>query len=132
MKLIASSIVHIADEIYVGGIKAEIRDEKIVESMLEQPAGFPGGEDEMMRWISEHLTYTPEMVDNNLEGRVVISFLVNEDGKVSETKILTSPHQLLSEAATQVVMTLPDFIPARMNGTPISQWFTLPINFKVK
>ncbi len=81
-----------------------------------EPPMFPGGERALMEFLKENVKYT---------------FVVDKTGKVTEIKVAKSVDIYLDTEAIRVCKLLPDFIPARQNGEPVSVWFTLPITFKL-
>lgn len=92
---------------------------------------FPGGDQKLNEWISQHLQYPQNAYDSNIQGRVVVQFLVKEDGSVGDAKIVKSVFPDLDEEAVRVVKTLPKFNPAIINGEPVDYWSTIPITFKL-
>ena len=120
----------------------EYKDEVIVEEKkpepeqvfksVEQMPKFPGGDAELMKYIQEHLRYPTMAAENNIQGRVVVQFVVTKNGSIGEVKVIRSRDQDLDKEAVRVVKSLPNFIPGRMNGQPVNVWYTLPINFKLQ
>ena len=99
---------------------------------VEQMPQFPGGEGELLKYISTHIKYPTMAAENNIQGRVVVKFVVQKDGKVGEVVVLRGKDPDLDKEAVRVVKTLPNFIPGKMNGQAVSVWYTLPINFKLQ
>ena len=95
-----------------------------------QPPMFPGGERALMEFLKENVKYPPMAAKRKTQGRVVMTF-VDKTGKVTEIKVAKSVDIYLDTEAIRVCKLLPDFIPARLNGDPVSVWFTLPITFKL-
>ena len=85
-----------------------------------QPPMFPGGERALMEFLKENVKYPPMAAKRKTQGR-----------KVTEIKVAKSVDIYLDTEAIRVCKLLPDFIPARQNGEPVSVWFTLPITFKL-
>ena len=96
-----------------------------------QPPMFPGGEQALMLFIKANLKYPPQAAKRKAEGKVVMTFVVDKTGKVTEIKVAKSVDIYLDTEAIRVCKLLPDFIPARQNGEPVSVWFTLPITFRL-
>jgi TonB family protein len=96
-----------------------------------QPPMFPGGDRALMEFLKENVKYPPMAAKRKTQGRVVMTFVVDKTGKVSEIKVAKSVDIYLDTEAIRVCKLLPDFIPARQNGEPVSVWFTLPITFKL-
>ena len=96
-----------------------------------QPPMFPGGDRALMEFLKENVKYPPMAAKRKIQGRVVMTFVVDKTGKVSEIKVAKSVDIYLDTEAIRVCKLLPDFIPAKQNGEPVSVWFTLPITFKL-
>ena len=95
----------------------------------EQMPHFRGGESALRKYLQENVVYPPEAIKNNIQGRVVVQFVVQKDGSVGEVKVVRSAHELLDEEAVRVAKTLPKFFPGRQLGKAISVWYTLPVTF---
>lgn len=111
-------------------IEPEVDQNKTYYSVDQDPK-FPGGDAAMMRWISEHLRYPAMAQENNIQGRVVVQFIVTRSGKIGEVKVIRSKDPDLDREAIRVVRTLPDFTPGTIKGVPVDAWYTLPINFRL-
>ncbi len=98
----------------------------------EQKPEFPGGDAALMKYLSDNIRYPKNAHDNKIEGRVVISFVIQKDGTIGETKILRSVDPELDAEALRVVRSLPAFTPGEMNGKAVAVWYTIPITFKLK
>ena len=97
-----------------------------------QPPMFPGGEKALMEFLKDNVKYPPMAAKRKTQGKVVMTFVVDKTGKVSEIKVAKSVDVYLDTEAIRVCKQLPDFIPAMQNGEPVSVWFTLPITFKLQ
>lgn len=113
-----------------------VEDRKSINSnvftSVEQMPQFPGGDVELMKWISNHIQYPETAKAETLMGRVVVKFVVTKTGKVGDVEIVRSKHPDLDREAIRVVKSLPDFIPGKMGGQPVDVWFTVPVNFKLQ
>lgn len=92
---------------------------------------FPGGEAAMIKYIYDNLRYPKEAYDENIQGRVVVQFLVDKAGNLDSIKIVKSKDHNLDAEAVRIVKSLPKFTPGKWDCTPIDQWMTLPIMFKI-
>lgn len=119
------------DEIIVEEKKPEPVKEEIFTAVEQMPQ-FPGGEAELLKYIASHIKYPTMAAENNIQGRVVVKFVVNKNGKVGDVVVVRGKDPDLDKEAVRVVKTLPDFIPGKMNGQAVSVWYTLPINFKLQ
>jgi protein TonB len=98
----------------------------------EVPAAFPGGEKELMKWLSENLVYPAIAIDNGIEGRVILRFVVAPDGSVSNVEIQRSLDPSCDKEAVRVIKKMPKWVPGRHNGNTVYAYFTLPILFKLQ
>lgn len=105
------------DEIYI-----------ITEVMPE----FEGGNEGLQRFIANNVVYPPEAKDQNITGRVFITFVVNKKGKVTDVEVLKGVHPLLDEAAIKCIRSLPDFTPGMQKGKNALVRFNIPISFTLR
>ena len=106
-------------------------DDKVYKSVEQMPR-FPGGEVGLMKYLQENIKYPPEAAKNDIEGRVIVQFIVDKTGQVGEVKVLRPISEELDAEAVRVVKTLPKFEPGRQDGEAVSVWYTLPISFKLQ
>ncbi len=118
------------EEIIVEEKKEPVKEE--VFTAVEQMPQFPGGDAELLKYISTHIKYPTMAAENNIQGRVVVKFVVKKDGQVGDVVVLRGRDPDLDKEAQRVVKTLPKFIPGKMNGQAVAVWYTLPINFKLQ
>jgi periplasmic protein TonB len=114
--------------------KVDDLDEKIYDDIIvltERPE-FPGGDNELMKYLSEHVTYPVLAVENRIQGTVYIRFVVTKTGDVGETTVYKASDPLLNEEALRVVKSLPKWTPGKMNGFPVNVWFLVPIKFRLQ
>lgn len=104
---------------------------KIYRSVEQMPM-FPGGEYALMKYLQANIKYPPEAAKNNIEGRVIVQFVIDETGQVGEVKIVRPVSEELDAEAVRVVKALPKFEPGRQDGEAVSVWYTLPVMFKVQ
>ena len=97
----------------------------------ESSPQFPGGDAAMIKYIYDNLRYPKESYAENIQGRVVVQFLVDKAGNVDSIKIVKSKDPNLDAEAIRIVKYLPKFTPGKWDCTPIDQWMTLPIMFKI-
>ena len=111
--------------------KTPVDDDQVFQSVEQMPV-FPGGEAALMKFISDHVKYPQMAMENNIQGRVVVQFVVTKTGKVGEVKVLRARDPDLDKEAVRVVKSLPDFIPGKMNGQAVNVWYTLPVTFRLQ
>lgn len=92
---------------------------------------YPGGQQALLSHIAQNLRYPANAVNAQIQGRVVVKFVVKKDGSVGDVKIVRGVDPTLDNETIRVVKTLNGFIPGKMNGTPVNCWYTLPITFRL-
>lgn len=100
---------------------------RIVEKLPE----FPGGMVELMKWLTRNLHYPALAQRQRLEGKVVVSFIINKDGSVTNEKIEKGIDPLLDQEALRVVKMMPKWKPGIEKNKPCRTMFAIPINFKL-
>ena len=99
---------------------------------VEQMPQYPGGDAELMKYLSSHIQYPAMAIENNVQGRVIVQFVVTKTGAIGEVKVVRSVDRDLDKEAIRVVKSLPKFIPGKMNGQAVNVWYTLPVTFKLQ
>lgn len=90
---------------------------------------FPGGYAAMLSYIYDNLNYPQSAYDKNIQGRVVLQFLVRKTGEVDSVKIVKGKDPALDAEAMRLVSGFPRFMPATFDLVPVDRWLTLPIKF---
>ncbi len=119
----------------VSNESAIVSTEEIVsesKDVQKSSASFPGGEVAMFKFLSQNLRYPEQCAQKNIQGRVLVQFLVQKDGSISDAKVIDGVDPQLDAEAIRVVESMPKFEPATENGEAVAEWFTLPINFKLQ
>ena len=115
---------------YASQPKAKEQGE-IFQVVEEQPM-FPGGMEEMMKFLQQNTKYPKEAQDKGIQGRVIVQFVVNKDGSISDTKVLKAVDPQLDAEALRVVNAMPNWTPGKNKGEPVRTYFTIPVVFKLK
>jgi protein TonB len=105
--------------------------EKKIFIVVEEPAAFPGGDEALLEYIRKNTVYPDEAIANNIQGRVILKFVVTEDGSVGDIVLLKGVDPLLDKEAFRVIGTLPEFKAGRQNGLPVCVWYTVPVLFQL-
>jgi TonB family protein len=101
---------------------------EIVEEMPE----FPGGITKMNEFLGNNIIYPEYAVENNIEGRVIVEFVVNTDGTITGLQVKRSVHELLDNEALRVVKSMPKWKPGKNDGKLVRVKYTLPITFNLE
>jgi len=116
-KAICQSEVEIEEEIFV-----------VVETMPE----FKGGNENLFSYIGKNVEYPKQAKEDEIEGMVIVSFVVEKDGSISNPKVLRGAHPLLDEEALRLVSSMPLWKPGLQRGEPVRVQFNLPIRFSLR
>jgi TonB family protein len=100
--------------------------------VVQQMPMFPGGEVALLKYLAENTSYPEQAKISGTQGKVIIRFAVDADGKVTRESVLKGVDPDLDAEALRVVRTLPKFEPGRQGGKPVAVWYMVPINFTLK
>lgn len=100
-------------------------------TMVEEMPQFPGGESAMMNYIGQNLKYPEDAIKDQVEGRVVIRFVVTKNGDVTEVETIRSLSPSCDQEALRVVKAMPQWKPGKQKGENVSVYYTLPIAYKL-
>jgi protein TonB len=99
---------------------------------VEEMPEFPGGQTALMKFINENIIYPEDAINNGIEGKVVVRFVVSADGSVKRVELIKGVDPLLDKEALRVVSKQPVWKPGRQNGNPAAVWFTVPVKFELR
>ena len=103
-----------------------------VYDAVEEMAVFPGGTNALLKYLTDSLRYPVEAMDEGIQGRVLVGFVVENDGSVTNESIVRSVHPMLDAEALRVVRIMPKWIPGKINGKPVAQRCTIPLVFRLQ
>jgi len=107
-------------------------DEGKVFTIVEEMPSFPGGEEQMLKFIRDNTHYPAVARENGITGRVFINFVVDKDGKIKDVKVLRGIGAGCDEEAVRVVKSMPDWKAGKQNGRAVQVSFNLPVNFTLR
>mgnify|MGYP001035458204 FL=1 len=99
---------------------------------VEQPAEFPGGMAALMRWLNNNMRYPEAAQQNDIQGRVIVNFVVEKDGSIANVKIAKGVDKDLDREALRVVKKMPKWQPGKNNGVAVRSYFNLPVIFRLQ
>ncbi len=99
---------------------------------VEQMAEFPGGQKALMKWLSDNIRYPEAAQQNDIQGRVVVKFVVEKDGSIGQATIAKGVDKDLDREALRVVKKMPKWQPGKNNGVAVRSYFNLPVTFKLQ
>ena len=115
------------------GVNAVAQDTKNADprylELDEHPTFKGGGPNNFATWAAMHVKYPKYAKEAGIEGTVIVHFVIDRNGKISEAHVHESVHPVLDEEAVRVVMKSPKWKPAKKDGKPVKVSYTLPIVF---
>jgi TonB family protein len=108
-----------------------VEDEKTWDVVEKMPQ-YPGGEQELMGYLGRNIRYPVIAQQNNIQGKVIASFIVSSKGKVINPAILRSVDPSLDKEAIRVISTFPEWIPGEQNGKKVATRYTIPVIFRLE
>lgn len=106
-------------------------EQDAVLTIVEQMPEFPGGTQAMMAYLTKQLQYPEEAKEEGIQGKVFLSLVVNQDGSISDVRVLRGAHPLLDREAIRVVKSMPKWNPGMQNGRACRVQYNLPVAFKL-
>ena len=128
---VGGEVLKIKDEIAQPEPPKAVEDNKIFE-VVEQKPSFPGGDGALMSWLSQNIKYPSIAAEIGVQGRVIVQFVVEKDGSITDVKIAKSVDPSLDKEAARVIKSMPHWIAGRQNGSPVRVRFTVPVTFKLQ
>lgn len=128
---VGGEVLKIRDEIAPPEPPKAVEDNKIFE-VVEQKPSFPGGDGALMSWLSQNIKYPSIAAEMGVQGRVIVQFVVEKDGSITDVKIAKSVDPSLDKEAARVIKSMPQWIAGRQNGSAVRVRFTVPVTFKLQ
>ena len=122
----------VKEQVIVKEPEPEKPKEEEIFVAVEQPAEFPGGQAALMKWLSQNIRYPEAAQQNDIQGRVVVKFVVEKDGSVAQATIARGVDKDLDREALRVVNKMPKWQPGKNNGVAVRSYFNLPVTFKLQ
>ena len=122
---------HIAIEVIEEDANYEVDLENTVFFIVEEMPEFPGGEEGLLKFVTENTKYPEVAKEKKIQGKVFVQFVINRDGNVEDVKLAKGVDPLLDEAAMNIVKSMPQWKPGKQRGQYVKVSFTIPINFQL-
>jgi len=111
--------------------KQQVEENKVFD-VVEQMPSFPGGMGALMSWLNQNIKYPVIAAENGVQGRVVVQFVVEKDGSITDVKVAKSVDPSLDKEAARVVSAMPKWTPGKQNGSAVRVKYTVPVTFKLQ
>ena len=103
-----------------------------VFDVVEEMPSFPGGQGALMAFLSSNIKYPVVAQENGVQGRVIVGFVVERDGSITDVKIMRSVDPSLDREAQRVVKAMPKWKPGKQNGSAVRVKYTVPVVFRLQ
>ena len=138
----SNGILFINTKEYVKNGKKEVVDVAVKKSeeeaepegafdVVEQMPEFPGGAAGMMKFIAENVKYPEEAYSKGIDGRVLVQFIIEKDGSVTNVKVIKKVNDAIDAEAVRVVKAMPKWKPGKQNGREVRVKYTIPVSFRL-
>lgn len=107
----------------------KVKEEPVQAVMTE--ASFPGGQEELMKYMLQTMKYPEDAMNNAYQGKVYVGFIVNTDGTITDVEIKRGVQESLDREALRIIRNMPNWNPAVQDGKAIKSSYTLPVSFKL-
>ena len=105
--------------------------EESVFDAVEQMPEFPGGRDQLNKYYESNLRYPEVAIENGIQGRVIVQFIVNTDGSISDATVIRSVDPACDEEALRFINSMPHWTPGQTDGKNVRVRYTLPVTFRL-
>lgn len=93
---------------------------------------FPGGQAALLSYLRKNVNYPVAAQESGIQGRVIVQFVVNRDGSVTDAAVIRSVSPVLDREAVRVILSMPRWKPGMQSGRPVRATYALPVSFKLK
>lgn len=114
-----------------GDGEGEVYGDEEIFAVVEEMPSFPGGDAALMSYITKNIKYPSIATENGIQGRVICTFVINRDGKVTNAEVIRSVDPSLDKEALRVINNMPAWKPGKQRGKPVRVKYTLPIVFRL-
>ena len=104
--------------------------EELQFEIMEDPE-FPGGTEGLLEYMRKNIQYPADAREQNIVGRVLVTFIINKDGSIQEPEVVKSVHPSLDAEAVRIISSMPNWKPGIHRGKPVRTKYTLPVNFRL-
>lgn len=128
-------ILKVTQRVETEPVKAEAPKPEVenkVFDVVEQMPSFPGGQSALMQYLANNIKYPVVAQENGVQGRVVVSFVVERDGSITDVQVVRSVDPSLDREAQRVVKSMPKWIPGKQNGQAVRVKYNVPVSFRLQ
>lgn len=126
-----SIFIFICFVLFAGVSTLQAQQEEEVFHVVETPPKYPGGENAMMKFLSDNIVYPEVSRKAGIQGVIYANFIIEVDGSLSNIKILRGLNQECDEEVIRVISMMPNWTPGMQRGKPVRVYFNLPVRLSL-
>ena len=109
----------------------KVEETKVFDVVEEMPQ-FPGGQAALLEYLAKNIKYPVVAEENGVQGRVIVTFVVERDGSITDVRVVKSVDPSLDKEAARVVKSMPKWQPGKQNGSAVRVKYTVPVQFRLQ
>lgn len=129
---VGGAVLKAKDDIAAPEPPKHVVEETKIFTVVEQMPMFPGGEGALMGYLRDNIHYPTVAAENGVQGRVVVGFVVERDGSITDVNILRGVDPSLDREAMRVVKSMPKWTPGKQNGSAVRVKYQVPVSFRLQ
>lgn len=129
---VSGSVLKAKEEIPAPEPPKHVVEETKIFTVVEQMPMFPGGDPALMGYLRDNIHYPTVAAENGVQGRVVVGFVVERDGSITDVNIIRSVDPSLDREAMRVVKSMPRWTPGKQNGSAVRVKYQVPVTFRLQ
>jgi protein TonB len=128
--LVSKKVFMLIFSVFLSGLMMA-QDDTTVYTYVEQMPEFPGGDTALNAYLAKNIEYPAKALDNDIQGRVIIEFIIRSDGSVSDVTVSKGIGYGCDEEAVRVVKSMPRWKPGSQNGKPVNVIYRIPVKYTI-
>ena len=129
---VGGAVLKAKEEIAAPEPPKHVVEETKIFTVVEQMPLFPGGDAALMGYLRDNIHYPTVAAENGVQGRVVVGFVVERDGSITDVNVLRSVDPSLDREAMRVVKSMPKWTPGKQNGSTVRVKYQVPVTFRLQ
>lgn len=129
---VGGAVLKAKEEIAAPEPPKHVVEETKIFTVVEQMPMYPGGDAALMGYLRDNIKYPTVAAENGVQGRVVVGFVVERDGSITDVNILRGVDPSLDREAMRVVKSMPRWNPGKQNGSAVRVKYQVPVSFRLQ
>ena len=120
-----------SDSVAADSVNVDDEEYSLMNDTVEEMPSFPGGLSALFNYLSMNVKYPIVAEENGIQGRVIVAFIVEKDGSITDARVVKSIDPSLDREALRVIRSMPRWIPGKQDGVPVRVKYNVPVNFRL-